>query len=150
MPSRLRPILLLALFCAAQLVALPLAWSDGGWNERTLKPAGAGTCCCCGALPGLEACTGCKPAEEPSTPDEPEQAESPCPCAAAPGLPSPEGPHEPLGLEPNGPEAPRALNGEPELSKVWPSIATRAARAPDPPPEVARKTQPVFTQAFRL
>ncbi len=150
MLSRLRPILVLALLSVAQLLALPLAWSGSIWNESGLEPAGTESCCCCGDLPGIPACTGCAPAGERDFPDGQEQAESNCPCATAPSLPWPEGPSEPMGLEPKGPESPKSLCGDSELSKVWPSIATRGARAPDPPPEVARKTQPVFTQAFRL
>lgn len=149
MLTLLRPTLLLALFCVTQLIALPLAWSGGGWNELELEP-GTAESCCCSALAGPISCAGCTPVEDPEAPDGQEEAKSDCPCAAAPSMPSPEAPNEPLGLEPKGPEGPQLLGDESGLAKVWPSIVARGARAAEPPPRVARKSQPVFTQAFRL
>ena len=88
--------------------------------------------------------------ESESGPTDGEGYKAGCNCAAIPQVPLPQHPSDPVLTDVNAGLSLQRVDENPTLYGVWPSLSTRAARAPNPPPEVVCRTCPVFTQVFRL
>ena len=150
MLSRIRHILLITLFAAAHLLGQPLASSS--WCQS--KSEGVASCCCA-AMAGPSECGGCcstgsdQDDQGPGSPED-ESYKSGCHCTVTPPMPLPQHQNDSVLAQLLGVDALARADENPTLSSVWPSLASRAARPPNPPPRVVRKTSPVFTQAFRL
>lgn len=148
--SRIRHILLITLFAAAHLIGQPLAAAV----RCQMKSDGASSCCCALETGPSGASTGCcsqsgPDDSEPGSPNH-ESLGSGCHCTVSPPAPLPPHPSDPVLSELRGLNALQCVDESPAVSSVWPSLASRAARAPNPPPRAERQTQQVFTQSFRL
>jgi hypothetical protein len=147
MLSRIRHILLITLFAAAHLLGQPLASSS--WCQS--KSEGVASCCCA-AMAEPSECGGCcstgsdQDDREPGSPED-ESYKSGCHCTVTPPMPLPQHQNDSVLAQLRGIDC---AGENPTLSSVWPSLASRAARPPNPPPRVERKTRQVFTQVFRL
>ena len=149
MLSNLRYTILITLFAALHLVVQPLAAS--AWCQ-VKSDAGSGCCCVTEGEPSTASacCTGSGQGDtEPASPDS-EALGSGCGCVARAPIPLPQHPSDPVLLKLQGLDALQCIYESPALSSVWPSLASRAARAPTLPPRAKQKTTQVFTRAFRL
>ena len=153
---RIRHTLLITLFALAHLIAQPLttsAWCQG-MDGSASECSNLANCSCCSMEPGSGGGGGCcsMKGEDEGDPGSPEEdsVESACNCTVNPPAPLPQCPSDPVLTELNAGAALQRIDENPTLYSVWPSLSTRAARAPNPPPPVVSKTCPVFTQVFRL
>lgn len=151
MNARIQHILLVALFAVAHLFVQPLVLT--GWCTGAV--VAGGECCCCPSEAAPTACSGSCGGDEHSgdSDDEPSDSESyhsGCNCVMTPPAPTAPERNQPTSIEIGGGLAVLQADQNPLYSSVWPSLAVRAARPPNPPPRVANKAAPAFTQVFRL
>lgn len=144
MTSRIRHLLLIALFAAAHLVVQPYVST-----LRCQGMANGGDTCCCKVEPGPSKSSGCCSHEPEPGSQEEDASHSGCHCVAShPVAPSKHASNEELARV-DGINA-RWVPGNRLFWRERPAMTTRAARASAPPPRVARRTAQVCTQAFRL
>ncbi len=148
--SRTRHLFIITLFAVAHLAVHPLTNSASCQS----KGVSAMSCGCCSVDSGSTACGGCcsdsgQDENEPASSDE-DGYKSGCHCSVTPPVPLPQHPGDSALAELGCGAALQRVDENPTLNSVWPSLSTRAARAPNPPPWVVSKTCSVFTQVYRL
>ena len=145
MTGRISNLLLVALFAVAHIFVQPLATTGHCMGAVEM----GGQCCC--SLPEAAPASCCgSDAPSDGEPADSEEYSSGCHCKVsppAPALPEP----TPSSVTEQGEGAEEFATEFSELhAGVWPSVGNRAARPPNPPPRVASRTTPAFTQVYRL